>query len=332
MNPNLKKVDDALDVDMSFLNYETVELLTDKRQEISVLTKQIDEIEKEISAISQKSHDERVKIVSELNALTQQRDRNRKIYEQELAVFQQDLNSKTEAVKEKQQKELDRTYNELKLALKESEDFYAKKAGPEIFSDKQYRYNRGQVLVEEYGQIIESLEVVLSNLTNRRNQQIINLGKQIELAAGAVHVKAEESSDVNKLFKEELAKREKEHLDKIDKLNKQYAKQRAKYESDISSQIKEVKNMEEMYSNIHSHNKEKLEALEDDIKRLEVVISKSSANKEPEKDPTESVNSLIQELSIVENEIQKLKSENSQLREQIASNDSQSKLQSYLSN
>ena len=90
--------------------------------------------------------------------------------------------------------------------------------------------------------------------------------------------------------------------------------------------------MEEMYSNIHSHNKEKLEALEDDIKRLEVVISKSSANKEPEKDPTESVNSLIQELSIVENEIQKLKSENSQLREQIASNDSQSKLQSYLSN
>ena len=242
------------------------------------------------------------------------------------------LNSKTEAVKQKQQTELDRTYKELNLALKETEDYYAQKAGPEVFLDKQYKYNRGQVLVEEYGQIIESLEVVLSNLTNKRNQRIIDLGKQIEMAAGAVHVKAEESSDVNKLFKEELAKREKEHLDKMDKLNKQYAKQRAKFEADISMQINEVKHMEEMYSNIHSHNKEKLEALEDDIKRLEVVISKSSANKEPEKDPTESVNSLIQELSIVENEIQKLKSENSQLREQIASNDSQSKLQSYLSN
>ena len=324
--PDIDKVDKKYDVDMQFLSHANLQILKDKREELGKIAEQIAEIDKQIAEISEKSLIEKGKLQAEIEALTAQRDRNRKVYEKELIQLEKDLDAKVEAAKVGQDKEMDRTIKDFNSALKESEEYYAQRAGKGDFDDKTFKYNRGQVLVEEYGTILESLEEALSQLTYKRNQEIIKLGKEIEQTSSNVHKKAEESSDVNKAFKEELAKREQEHLIKVDELNRKYASERAKYETEISNQISEVKHMEDMYSNIHQHNKEQLDELEKDIERLQEVITKSSAANEQPKPQVSNTNSLIEELSFIEGEIERLKKDNQRIRDEISSNDSYNSL------
>ena len=325
LSPDLKKVDDALNVDMSLIGSSTVNLIREKRENLKELTEENEKIQEKIKEVEGKYRNEFSKIEFEKSALLKQIERRKNEHSKELNLLKEELDAKYEELRDKQNKEIELSHTDLLAALQETEDFYAKNAGEGDFNDKKYRFKRGQILIEEYGNIVETLDEAITQLATSQDLQIIKAGKEIEETSGKVFEQAKDSSDTNKRFREEIAKREKEHLAKMDQLTKKFAKERGKVEAEAEKELEEVQNMIDMYTNINQHNVEQLQSIEEEIERLQKLVPETSSDKS-----STTTNSLITQLSAIESEINELRSNNSKLREEISKSDSYSRTKSYL--
>lgn len=308
----------------------TDEIFRLKQQQILQTKQEFEDVQKQIADIEQKIRDDDVKYSSEIQALTYQRDTNRKEYNENLSKILANTNDEINKLKEKHRKEEEYVHNELMTALQDTEEFISKSIGAGDPNNKQYRLTHAKKLSEKYASIVESMDTAISRLVTQRNQQIVSMAGQIEQTNKQKRYQKIESHDTNKKFKQEILKLEKMHQERMNQISMKYQSEREKFEEDIAKQISEYQTTEEMFKSIAKHNREKMEEMKKEIARLRVVIAKSSAVPKYEEDESKS-KMLFAEVSEMESEINNLRARNSELRSLISQQDSLTKYSSTFS-
>lgn len=301
----------------------TEELVQMLRTQIDEANKELVEVQREIQDTEKKIRDDDLRSKSEIDALTYQRDTNRKEYQQEISAIIEIMNSEANKLKIKHEKELEYVHNELRTALQNTEDFVAKFIISGDFNDKHYRFTHAKKLSEKYTSVVDSIDTAISKLVTQRNQQVIAAAGQIEDTINEKKRQQRESNEANQKFKQQIVEIEKIHKEKMDQISRKYQKEREQYEKDINKQIFELKTTEEMYQSIANHNREKIKEVNEDITRLRMIIAKSSLV--PKEDESKSYH-LFEEFSKMEEEINELRGRNAELKQLISEQDSFTRL------
>ncbi|EAX90649.1 hypothetical protein TVAG_141930 [Trichomonas vaginalis G3] len=292
----------------------TEEIVELKKKQIDDTNRELQEVHNQILEVEKKIREDDLKYKSEIDALIFQRDNSRKDYNEEISKIVNETNEATNKLKTQHKTELEYVYNELNTALFDTEEFISKSIGSGDLNDKQYRFTRAKKLSEKYASIVDSIDSAISKLITQRNQQIVNVAGQIEATNSKKNFQAQESHDTNKKFKQEITDIEKMHRERLDQISKKYESERRKLEDDINQQIAEIQTAESMYSNIATHNREKIKEVQKDIARIRILISKSSIVPKQEDEDEKRSRSLLEQVAAMESEINDLRNRNSQLK------------------